>query len=83
MSPFRLSLFATLFATLAAGLFLLSGLASAATIDLRVLETTDIHTNVMDYDYYKDQPTSQFGLVRGGQSDQSGTGRGRQQRSGG
>ncbi len=47
-----------------AGLVSVSSLATAATVDLRILETTDIHTNVMDYDYYKDQPTNKFGLVR-------------------
>ncbi|MCA7011085.1 bifunctional 2',3'-cyclic-nucleotide 2'-phosphodiesterase/3'-nucleotidase [Dickeya dadantii] len=36
----------------------------AATVDLRVLETTDLHSNMMDYDYYKDSPTDKFGLVR-------------------
>jgi len=33
----------------------LGHLTQAATIDLRVLETTDLHTNMMDFDYYKDQ----------------------------
>ncbi len=36
----------------------------AATVDLRVLETTDLHTNMMDFDYYKDKPSDKFGLVR-------------------
>ena len=36
----------------------------AATVDLRVLETTDLHSNMMDFDYYKDKPTDRFGLVR-------------------
>lgn len=36
----------------------------AATVDLRVLETTDLHSNMMDFDYYKDTPTGKFGLVR-------------------
>ncbi len=54
----------SLSAAILAGLVSASTLTSAATVDLRILETTDIHTNVMDYDYYKDQPTSQFGLVR-------------------
>ncbi|AHG20772.2 2', 3'-cyclic nucleotide 2'-phosphodiesterase [Chania multitudinisentens RB-25] len=36
----------------------------AATVDLRVLETTDLHSNMMDFDYYKDKPTDKFGLVR-------------------
>ncbi|MGI9279790.1 MAG: metallophosphoesterase [Endozoicomonas sp.] len=47
-----------------AGLASLSGLSQAATIELRVLETTDIHTNIMDFDYYKGQPTNQFGYAR-------------------
>lgn len=38
--------------------------AQAATVDLRVLETTDLHGNMMDFDYYKDKPTEKFGLVR-------------------
>ncbi|WP_024529091.1 bifunctional 2',3'-cyclic-nucleotide 2'-phosphodiesterase/3'-nucleotidase [Serratia fonticola] len=36
----------------------------AATVDLRVLETSDLHGNMMDFDYYKDKPTDKFGLVR-------------------
>ncbi|WP_318445689.1 bifunctional 2',3'-cyclic-nucleotide 2'-phosphodiesterase/3'-nucleotidase [Photobacterium leiognathi] len=46
------------------GLLTLAGPATADTIKLRILETTDIHTNVMDYDYYKDKPTDKTGLVR-------------------
>ncbi|UXI01045.1 bifunctional 2',3'-cyclic-nucleotide 2'-phosphodiesterase/3'-nucleotidase [Photobacterium sp. TY1-4] len=46
------------------GLLALAGPATAETIKLRILETTDIHTNVMDYDYYKDKPTLKTGLVR-------------------
>ena len=38
--------------------------AQAATVDLRLLETTDLHSNMMDFDYYKDTPTEKFGLVR-------------------
>ncbi|QKJ88803.1 bifunctional 2',3'-cyclic-nucleotide 2'-phosphodiesterase/3'-nucleotidase [Paramixta manurensis] len=37
---------------------------SAATVDLRLMETTDLHSNMMDFDYYKDTPTEKFGLVR-------------------
>ncbi len=36
----------------------------ADTIHLRVIETTDIHANVMDYDYYKDLPSLKIGLAR-------------------
>ncbi|WIG77211.1 bifunctional 2',3'-cyclic-nucleotide 2'-phosphodiesterase/3'-nucleotidase [Photobacterium damselae] len=46
------------------GLLAIAGPATAETIKLRILETTDIHTNVMDYDYYKDKPTEKTGLVR-------------------
>ncbi len=42
----------------------ISSALSAATVDLRVLETTDLHSNMMDFDYYKDTPTEKFGLVR-------------------
>ncbi len=51
-------------AAIMASLVSISGTAFSATIDLRILETTDIHTNVMDYDYYKDKPTAKFGLAR-------------------
>ncbi|MDR0562723.1 MAG: bifunctional 2',3'-cyclic-nucleotide 2'-phosphodiesterase/3'-nucleotidase [Spirochaetaceae bacterium] len=36
----------------------------SSTIDLTVLATTDIHTYFMDYDYFIDQPTERYGLVR-------------------
>ncbi|ELY6223188.1 bifunctional 2',3'-cyclic-nucleotide 2'-phosphodiesterase/3'-nucleotidase [Cronobacter muytjensii] len=49
---------ATMIATLAAAS------VNAATVDLRILETTDLHSNMMDFDYYKDAPTEKFGLVR-------------------
>lgn len=43
---------------------LVSGTVNAATVDLRVMETSDIHSNLIDFDYFKDKPTEQFGLVR-------------------
>lgn len=46
------------------GLLSLAGSAMAETIQLRIIETTDIHTNLMDYDYYKDKPSQQLGLAR-------------------
>ncbi|UJF19558.1 bifunctional 2',3'-cyclic-nucleotide 2'-phosphodiesterase/3'-nucleotidase [Vibrio sp. SS-MA-C1-2] len=46
------------------GLLTMAGPAFAETIKLRVIETTDIHTNIMDYDYYKNKPTQKIGLVR-------------------
>ncbi len=46
------------------GLLTMAGPSMADTIKLRIIETTDIHTNVMDYDYYKDKPSEQIGLTR-------------------
>lgn len=34
------------------------------TVDLRLMETTDIHANVMDYNYYSDAADPKVGLVR-------------------
>ena len=34
------------------------------TVALRILGTTDIHTNIMNYDYYKDAPTNSLGLAK-------------------
>ena len=50
--------------TLSALALLVCASAQAATVDLRVLETTDLHSNMMDFDYYKDTPTDKFGPVR-------------------
>ncbi|MCW8334611.1 2',3'-cyclic-nucleotide 2'-phosphodiesterase [Vibrio sp. SCSIO 43135] len=50
------------------GLATLSGCTTTPDTDevikLRVVETTDIHTNLMDYDYYKDKPSQKIGLAR-------------------
>ncbi|MGR5252644.1 bifunctional 2',3'-cyclic-nucleotide 2'-phosphodiesterase/3'-nucleotidase [Vibrio astriarenae] len=46
------------------GMLTMAGPAMAETIKLRIIETTDIHTNVMDYDYYRDAPSKQIGLSR-------------------
>ena len=43
---------------------LISASVNAATVDLRVIETTDLHSNMMDFDYYRDQATDKYGLVR-------------------
>ncbi len=40
------------------------GVAGAAEVRLRILETTDIHMNLLSYDYYQDKPTDQYGLAR-------------------
>ncbi|AZN43648.1 bifunctional 2',3'-cyclic-nucleotide 2'-phosphodiesterase/3'-nucleotidase [Paenibacillus albus] len=38
--------------------------AIGSTLKLRIMETTDIHTNFMNYDYYKDAPAENVGLVK-------------------
>lgn len=51
---------------------LLSSLASAAmfsaanaeTINLRIMETTDLHVHMADYDYYRDAQNDQVGLAK-------------------
>lgn len=47
-----------------AALALVAGNADAARVSLRIMETTDIHMNLLDYDYYQDKGTDQFGLAR-------------------
>lgn len=51
------------FQTLLAILMLI-GMAQAATIQLRVLGTSDLHTSILSYDYYQDKSTPEFGLDR-------------------
>ena len=50
---------------IAAGLFV-PQIAQAAedTVKLRIVETSDIHSNVMNYDYYKDSATNAYGLSK-------------------
>jgi 2',3'-cyclic-nucleotide 2'-phosphodiesterase / 3'-nucleotidase len=36
----------------------------AAEVKLRILETTDLHMNLLSYDYYQDKATDQYGLSR-------------------
>jgi 2',3'-cyclic-nucleotide 2'-phosphodiesterase / 3'-nucleotidase len=38
--------------------------ASAQTLKLRILETTDLHMNLIGWDYYQDKPSDDFGLDR-------------------
>jgi 2',3'-cyclic-nucleotide 2'-phosphodiesterase / 3'-nucleotidase len=33
-------------------------------VDLRIIETTDIHSNIMNYDYYKGATTNAYGLSK-------------------
>ena len=38
--------------------------ALAASLKLRIMETTDLHMNLVNHDYYQDKPTNEFGLVK-------------------
>lgn len=38
--------------------------AYAADLNLRIIETTDLHANMMDFDYYKNAPSERLGLAR-------------------
>jgi 2',3'-cyclic-nucleotide 2'-phosphodiesterase/3'-nucleotidase len=42
----------------------LAAQAQAAEVRLRLLETTDLHMHLLNYDYYQDKPTEQFGLAK-------------------
>ncbi len=38
--------------------------AEAAELKLRILETTDVHMNLLAWDYYQDKSTNEFGLSK-------------------
>lgn len=35
-----------------------------ANVDVRILSTTDLHTNLVNYDYYQDKPSQTIGLAK-------------------
>lgn len=51
-------------AALTAGAALPAMAQGPATVKLRLLETTDIHVNVLNYDYYRDAPDETVGLAK-------------------
>jgi 2',3'-cyclic-nucleotide 2'-phosphodiesterase / 3'-nucleotidase len=46
------------------GLIGITSQLAASEIELRVLETTDLHMNLLSYDYYLDTETDKFGLAK-------------------
>ncbi len=68
MSALSLSRRSFLASGTAAGAFILlhpfSANAQANQAHLRIMETTDIHVNVLPYDYYADRPNDTMGLAR-------------------
>jgi 2',3'-cyclic-nucleotide 2'-phosphodiesterase/3'-nucleotidase len=47
-----------------AALLIAGNLHADTSVRLRILETTDIHVHIVDYDYYQDQPVETVGLAR-------------------
>ena len=41
-----------------------TGFAADAVVKLRILETTDLHVNILPYDYYRDAADDTVGLAR-------------------
>lgn len=54
----------SLLATVIAATVAISGSVYAETVKLRIIETTDIHANVLAYDYYKGKASETIGLSR-------------------
>jgi 2',3'-cyclic-nucleotide 2'-phosphodiesterase / 3'-nucleotidase len=49
---------------IALGALLCSPFVLAAELKLRILETTDVHMNLLNYDYYQDKVTHEYGLAK-------------------
>lgn len=49
---------------IALGALLFAPAALAAELKLRILETTDVHMNLLNYDYYQDKVTHEYGLAK-------------------
>ncbi len=60
----KLTFNTTLLTTLLAFSASFSNASSAAELKLRIMETTDLHMNFLNYDYYQDKPTDAFGVNR-------------------
>jgi len=43
---------------------LLASTAHAAELKLRLLQTSDVHMNLLNYDYYQDRATDEYGLAK-------------------
>ena len=41
-----------------------AAITDGATLDLAILETTDVHSNILSYDYYKQKDDPSFGYER-------------------
>lgn len=67
--PYKSMWKGTLAAVLSAGLVAMPFTAAAeagtgSTVKLRILETSDLHVNMVNYDYFADKPTDEYGLAK-------------------
>ena len=53
-----------LLAALILGTSLLCTAAAAVELKLRIMQTTDLHMNLLNYDYYQDRVTDEYGLAK-------------------
>ncbi|WP_046213759.1 bifunctional 2',3'-cyclic-nucleotide 2'-phosphodiesterase/3'-nucleotidase [Paenibacillus wulumuqiensis] len=53
-----------LFGITAVPVFAADTTAAGTTVKLRLMETTDLHTNMVNYDYYSDKPTDEYGFAK-------------------
>ncbi|MFD1179254.1 bifunctional 2',3'-cyclic-nucleotide 2'-phosphodiesterase/3'-nucleotidase [Paenibacillus puldeungensis] len=65
-SPKLIMIASLLTASLAALPFSASAadVSGTASVDLRIMETTDLHVNIVNYDYFADKPTDEYGLAK-------------------
>jgi len=45
-------------------LLLANAQAQASKLQLRLMQTSDLHMNLLNYDYYQDKPTEEYGLAK-------------------
>lgn len=46
------------------GLLLTNAQAKDTRLQLRIMQTSDLHMNLLNYDYYQDKPTEEYGLAK-------------------
>lgn len=65
-SMWKASLAAAISVSLAAMPLTVTAAESSAggTVELRIMETSDLHVNMMNYDYFADKPTDEYGLAK-------------------
>lgn len=61
---FLLTIIISLFSFSSTSLTAETGPVTQESIDLRILETTDIHADLMNYDYYQTKIDNRIGLVK-------------------